>query len=83
MPAVLRTRTLSEMRGFLKALVSDDDRVLGFTAFGPGVSDLIVPVQLVMSANLPYTALRDLIVSHPSMSEGLVSLFSTVPAKKL
>jgi pyruvate/2-oxoglutarate dehydrogenase complex dihydrolipoamide dehydrogenase (E3) component len=83
MPAVLRTRTLSETRGFLKALVSDDDRILGFTAFGPGVSDLLVPVQLVMSANMPYTALRDLIVAHPTMSEGLVSLFSAVPAKKL
>ena len=82
MPAVLRTRTLSETRGFLKALVSDDDRILGFTAFGPGVSDLLVPVQLVMSANLPYTALRDLIVAHPTMSEGFVVLFSAVPAKK-
>jgi pyruvate/2-oxoglutarate dehydrogenase complex dihydrolipoamide dehydrogenase (E3) component len=83
MPAVLRTRTLSETRGFLKALVSEDDRVLGFTAFGPGVSDLLVPIQLVMSANLPYTALRDLIVAHPTMGEGFVSLFSAVPAKKL
>jgi len=83
MPAVLRTRTLSETRGFLKALVSDNDRILGFTAFGPGVSDLLVPVQLVMSANMPYTALRDLIVAHPTMGEGLVSLFSAVPAKKL
>ena len=83
MPAVLRSRTLSETRGFLKALVSDDDRILGFTAFGPGVSDLLVPVQLVMSAKMPYTALRDMIVAHPTMGEGLVSLFAAVPAKKL
>lgn len=83
MLAVLRARTISETRGFLKALISDEDRILGFTAFGPGVSDLLVPVQVVMSANLPCTALRDLIVAHPTMSEGFVTLFSAVPAKQL
>jgi pyruvate/2-oxoglutarate dehydrogenase complex dihydrolipoamide dehydrogenase (E3) component len=83
MAAILRSRTLSETRGFLKALISDDDRILGFTAFGPGVSDLLVPVQVVMSANLPYTALRDIVVAHPTMGEGFISLFSAVPAKKL
>jgi pyruvate/2-oxoglutarate dehydrogenase complex dihydrolipoamide dehydrogenase (E3) component len=83
MPAILRTRTISETRGFLKALVSDDDRILGFTAFGPEVADLLVPVQVVMAANLPYTALRDLVIAHPTMGEGFISLFSAVPAKKL
>jgi hypothetical protein len=35
MIAVLRTRTLSTTRGFLKALIeADSDRILGFTAFG-------------------------------------------------
>lgn len=35
MVAVLRTRTLSETRGFLKALIdTDSDRILGFTALG-------------------------------------------------
>jgi pyruvate/2-oxoglutarate dehydrogenase complex dihydrolipoamide dehydrogenase (E3) component len=83
MLSILRAHTLSETRGFLKALVSDDDRILGFTAFGPDVSDLLVPVQLAMSANLPYTALRDVIVTHPTMGEGFIGLFSAVPAKKL
>ena len=37
MAAVLRTRTMSETRGFLKALVSTtDDQILGFTGFGVG-----------------------------------------------
>jgi pyruvate/2-oxoglutarate dehydrogenase complex dihydrolipoamide dehydrogenase (E3) component len=80
--SVLRTHTISEMRGFLKALISDDDRILGFTAFGPGVADLLVPVQVVMSAKLPYTALRDTVIAHPSMGEGFINLFSGVPAKK-
>ena len=77
---VLRTRTLSETRGFLKALVSaDDDQVLGFAAFAVEAGELLAPVQLAMRAGLPYTALRDLIATHPTMTEGIVSLFSAVP----
>jgi pyruvate/2-oxoglutarate dehydrogenase complex dihydrolipoamide dehydrogenase (E3) component len=82
MEAVLRTRTLSEARGFLKALVgADDDRILGFTGFGTGAGELLPPVQLAMSAGLPYTALRDLIITHPTLSEGLMVLFWAVPRK--
>jgi pyruvate/2-oxoglutarate dehydrogenase complex dihydrolipoamide dehydrogenase (E3) component len=41
MAAVLRTRTLSEMHGLLKALVAaDSDRILGFTALGVGAGEL-------------------------------------------
>ena len=79
MLAVLRTHTLSETRGFLKALVAPDDRILGFTAFGTGAGELLPAVQLAMANNLPYTAIRNLIISHPTMAEGLVSLFSAVP----
>ena len=80
--AVLRTRTLSETRGFLKALVSvEDDLILGFTGFGVGAGEIMAPVQLAMSAGLPYTALRDLILTHPTLAEGLVSLFSATPPR--
>jgi pyruvate/2-oxoglutarate dehydrogenase complex dihydrolipoamide dehydrogenase (E3) component len=79
MLANLRARTLSETRGFIKGLISEDDRILGFTAFGAGVGELLPVVQLAMSANLPYTAIRSLIITHPTISEGLVSLLSAVP----
>jgi pyruvate/2-oxoglutarate dehydrogenase complex dihydrolipoamide dehydrogenase (E3) component len=81
MAAVLRTQTLGETEGFLKALIGDDDRILGFTALGVNAGELLAPVQLMMSAGLPYTTLRDLIVTHPTMTEGLVYLFSSVPEK--
>ena len=77
--AVLRTRTLGETAGFLKALVASDDCILGFTALGVGAGELLAPVQLVMTAGQPYTAIRDLIVTHPTMTEGLVYLFSSKP----
>jgi pyruvate/2-oxoglutarate dehydrogenase complex dihydrolipoamide dehydrogenase (E3) component len=80
MLANLRAITLSETRGFMKALISEDDHILGFTAFGAGVGELLPVVQLAMSAKLPYTAIRSLIVTHPTISEGLVSLMSAVPS---
>jgi pyruvate/2-oxoglutarate dehydrogenase complex dihydrolipoamide dehydrogenase (E3) component len=77
----LRARTLSETRGFLKALVeTDSDRILGFTAFGVGAGEIMSAVQMVMIAGLPYTALRDAVLTHPTLVEGLIPLFSSVPS---
>jgi hypothetical protein len=36
-------------------------------------------VQIAMIGNLPYTAVRDAIVAHPTLMEGLVVLFSSTP----
>jgi pyruvate/2-oxoglutarate dehydrogenase complex dihydrolipoamide dehydrogenase (E3) component len=81
MVAVLRTRTLSETRGFLKALIdAESDRILGFTVLGVEAGEIIAAVQVAMLAGLPYTALRDAIFTHPTMLEGLIPLFSAVPA---
>jgi pyruvate/2-oxoglutarate dehydrogenase complex dihydrolipoamide dehydrogenase (E3) component len=81
MAAVLRTRTLSETRGFMKALVDGDDLVIGFTAFGVGAGEIMGAVQVAMLAGLPYTKLRETVFTHPTLLEGLVSLFSAVPEK--
>jgi pyruvate/2-oxoglutarate dehydrogenase complex dihydrolipoamide dehydrogenase (E3) component len=81
MEANLRARTLSETRGFLKALVAaDSDRVLGFTAFGVGAGEIMPSVQLAMIAGLPYTAMRDAVLAHPTLVEGLIPLFSSAPS---
>jgi len=80
MAADLRTRTLSETRGFMKAVVAADrDQILGFTAFGAGAGELMSAVQFAIIGGLPYTAVRDAIVAHPTMAEGLVVLFSSSP----
>jgi pyruvate/2-oxoglutarate dehydrogenase complex dihydrolipoamide dehydrogenase (E3) component len=81
MEANLRARTLSETRGFLKALVEvDSDRILGFTTFGVGAGEIMSAVQVAMIAGLPYTALRDAVLTHPTLVEGLISLFSSAPS---
>ena len=78
MEANLRARTLAETRGFVKALVAaDSDRILGFTAFGVGAGEIMAAVQIAIIAGLPYTALRDAILTHPTLVEGLISLFTS------
>jgi pyruvate/2-oxoglutarate dehydrogenase complex dihydrolipoamide dehydrogenase (E3) component len=78
MEANLRAHTLAETRGFLKALVeAHGDRILGFTAFGVGAGEILAAVQIAMIAGLPYTALRDAVLSHPTLTEGLIPLFSS------
>jgi pyruvate/2-oxoglutarate dehydrogenase complex dihydrolipoamide dehydrogenase (E3) component len=80
MERVLRAQTLSETRGFLKALVGvDNDVILGFTAFAVDAGEVMASVQTAMIAGLPYTALRDAIWAHPTLVEGLSALFSSAP----
>jgi len=80
--AVLRTRTTSETRGFMKALVeADGDHILGFTMLGADAGEVMAVVQTAMLAGMPYTGLRDAIIAHPTMAEGLGGLFSNVPTR--
>jgi pyruvate/2-oxoglutarate dehydrogenase complex dihydrolipoamide dehydrogenase (E3) component len=64
----------------MKALIdADDDRILGFTMIGAEGGEVMAVVQAAMLAGMPYTLLRDAIIAHPTMAEGLNSLFSNVP----
>lgn len=79
MTTVLRTRTIDETVGFMKALVHPTDgKIVGFTMIGPEAGEVMAVVQMAMLAGFPYTALRDAILTHPTMAEGLNALFSTV-----
>jgi pyruvate/2-oxoglutarate dehydrogenase complex dihydrolipoamide dehydrogenase (E3) component len=82
MAEVLRTKTVSEPRGFMKVLIAkDSDEILGFTAFSVEASELMAAMQTAMLGHLPYTILRDAILAHPTISEGLKQLLATVPAR--
>jgi pyruvate/2-oxoglutarate dehydrogenase complex dihydrolipoamide dehydrogenase (E3) component len=81
MQAVLRTRTIGESTGFMKVLVeSPGDRILGFAMIGPEAGEVMAVVQTAMLGGLPFTLFRDAILAHPTMAEGLNSLFTAVPA---
>src|SRR4029077_14286935 len=58
MSAVLRTHTIDETQGFMKALVAArDDHILGFTMIGAEAGEVMAVVQMAMLASLPYTDL--------------------------
>jgi pyruvate/2-oxoglutarate dehydrogenase complex dihydrolipoamide dehydrogenase (E3) component len=82
MSAVLRAQTTGETQGFMKALVgASDDRILGFTMIGAEAGEVVATVQTAMLAGLPYSRLRDAVLAHPTMAEGLDPLLSNVPAR--
>lgn len=78
---ILRTRTTGEGRGKLKALIGNDDRILGFTALAPRAGELLPVIQLAMAHALPFQAIEELTIAHPTYSEGLVTLFGAVPLR--
>jgi pyruvate/2-oxoglutarate dehydrogenase complex dihydrolipoamide dehydrogenase (E3) component len=79
--AVLRTRTTGETAGFMKVLVeADGDHILGFAMLGPEAGEVMAVVQTAMLGGLPYTVLRDAILAHPTMAEGLNALLAAIPA---
>jgi pyruvate/2-oxoglutarate dehydrogenase complex dihydrolipoamide dehydrogenase (E3) component len=81
MAAVLRAQSLMETRGFLKCLVErDSNRILGFAAFGVGAGEMMGCVEIAMLGRMPYTTLREAVLAHPTIPEGLISLFSAEPS---
>ncbi|MET9126178.1 FAD-dependent oxidoreductase [Streptomyces sp. NPDC004528] len=75
--AVPRARTLRETRGVWKAVVErGSGHILGAALLGPESSEVVATVQTAMLAGLPHQALRDMILTHPTMAEGLNLLFT-------
>jgi pyruvate/2-oxoglutarate dehydrogenase complex dihydrolipoamide dehydrogenase (E3) component len=81
MEGVLRAWTYGEKTGFMKVLIeAKGDRILGFAMIGPEAGEVMAVVQTAMLGGLPYTLLREAILAHPTMAEGLNGLFGAVPA---
>jgi pyruvate/2-oxoglutarate dehydrogenase complex dihydrolipoamide dehydrogenase (E3) component len=80
--AVLRAQATGEKQGLMKVLVgADDDRIRGFTMIGSEAGEVMAVVQTAMLADLPYTRLRDAVLAHPTMAEGLGFLLASTPAR--
>lgn len=81
MNRVLRTEATDEKEGFMKAIVSaTDDRILGFTMIGSEAGEVMAAVQMAILAEMPYTKVRDAVIAHLTMAEGLGFLLGNVPA---
>jgi len=80
MSIVLRTHTTDEIQGFMKALIGSDDRILGFTMIGSEAGEVMTTVQAAMLGGLPYQRLRDAVIAHLTVAEGLGLLLANVPS---
>jgi pyruvate/2-oxoglutarate dehydrogenase complex dihydrolipoamide dehydrogenase (E3) component len=80
MSAVLRTEATDEKQGFMKILIGSDDQILGFTMIGSEAGEVMAVVQTAMLAKLPYPRLRDAVIAHLTVAEGLGPLLSNTPA---
>ncbi len=76
MTSVARALEMDESRGVMKILVDgDSDQILGAAVLGIEGGEVASMIQIAMMGNLPYTALRDGIFSHPTLSESLNNVF--------
>jgi pyruvate/2-oxoglutarate dehydrogenase complex dihydrolipoamide dehydrogenase (E3) component len=82
MSKVLRTEATDETQGFMKVLVGDDDCILGFTMIGSEAGEVMAAVQTAMLAGLPYYRLRDAVITHLTIAEGLGPLLGSVPPRQ-
>jgi pyruvate/2-oxoglutarate dehydrogenase complex dihydrolipoamide dehydrogenase (E3) component len=81
MSHVLRTEATDETQGFMKVLVGDDDRILGFTMIGSEAGEVMAAVQTAMLGGLSYPRLRDAVITHLTVAEGLGPLLANVPSR--
>jgi pyruvate/2-oxoglutarate dehydrogenase complex dihydrolipoamide dehydrogenase (E3) component len=82
MRRVLRTQATDETQGFMKALVAEDDRILGFAMIGSEAGEAMAAIQTAMLANLPYQELGEACIAHPTIAEGFGPLLANVPARE-
>lgn len=82
MSSVLRTAATEETYGFMKVLIgADDDRIRGFTMVGSEAGEVLAVIQTAILAGIPYTKLRDAVMTHLTIAEGFGPLFSNVPPR--
>jgi pyruvate/2-oxoglutarate dehydrogenase complex dihydrolipoamide dehydrogenase (E3) component len=79
MDVVPRARTMSTRKGFMKCLISEEtDDILGFSMLGERAGEVMTVLQTAMLGRVPFTVLRDAILAHPTIAEGLNMLFAAV-----
>lgn len=75
--AIPKAQVLEQTDGLLKAVIDKEtDLILGAHIFCEESHEIINLIKLAMDANIPYTKLRDMIFTHPTMSEALNDLFN-------
>lgn len=74
--SVPRAKIIQDPRGIFKAIVdADTDLILGVSIYAQESHEMINLITMAMNHDIPYTALRDQIYTHPTMSEAFNELF--------
>ena len=77
--AIPRAKTLHNKIGGWKAVIdAQTDRILGVALLGHGSGEVVAAVQMAMLGGLRYQQVRDAVITHPTMGEGLNLLFDTL-----
>jgi len=76
MDYIARAWEIGEKRGLMKAIVdAETDQILGAAVLGYEGGELMAMFEIAMLGQLPYTVLKEAIFSHPTMAEGINTLF--------
>src|SRR5262249_51415467 len=76
---IARALETDEPRGFVKALVdAETEQILGCAVLGLEGGEIMSMLEIAMMGKLPYTALEDGIFAHPTLAEGLNTLFMSM-----
>jgi pyruvate/2-oxoglutarate dehydrogenase complex dihydrolipoamide dehydrogenase (E3) component len=75
---VARAIEVAEDRGFMKALVNQDDQIVGAAVLGLEGGELMAMFEIAMMGKLPYQKLRDGIFAHPTLAESVNNLFGSL-----
>jgi pyruvate/2-oxoglutarate dehydrogenase complex dihydrolipoamide dehydrogenase (E3) component len=76
---VARALEMAEPRGFIKAVVDvETHQILGAAVLAVEGGEIMSMLEIAMMGKLPYTALEDGIFAHPTLAEGLNTLFTSL-----
>jgi pyruvate/2-oxoglutarate dehydrogenase complex dihydrolipoamide dehydrogenase (E3) component len=75
---VARALEMDESRGFMKAVVdADTGQILGAAVLGIEGGEIMAILEVAMMGKVVYPVLRDGVFAHPTLAEGLNTLFSS------
>jgi probable pyridine nucleotide-disulfide oxidoreductase len=70
--AIPRAKTLHETVGMWKAVVdADTDQILGVALLGHDAGEVVSVIQMAMLGGMRYQQVRDAVLTHPTMGEGV------------
>ena len=79
MKHVARALEMDETRGFMKAIVdADTQQILGCAILGVFGGEIATVLQVAMMGKLPYPEIQNAVIAHPTLSESLNNLFTTL-----